>query len=169
LALWDFELAEHLLEQSPERLTDPLRRLVEYGTDRGWGDTVPAEWALGTQQVFEGGLEVHSAWAALHGQTRLVMRRLWEAQARIVLPMLDRNRRALIRESFRNLERKFEASAPEDLYELDFSELCEALENACADTAHVDWAHDLRLFRNQLAHLEVVSFSQLFHYQRWPK
>lgn len=169
LALWDFELADCLLDQSPERLSDPLRRLAEYGTDRGWAGPVSAEWTLGTEQVFEGAREVHSAWAVLHGRIPIVMRRLWEGQARIVLPMLDRNRRALIRESFPKLARVLGASSPEALYELDFSELCRALESARADTTQLNWAHDLRMIRNQLAHLEVVSFSQLFHYQRWPK
>jgi hypothetical protein len=168
LALWDFALADFLLEQSPERLSDPLARLIEYATAR-WGPKTRAEWACGTLQEFEGATEVHSGWAATNGQSQIIKRRLWEGQARIILPMLDRNRRTLIQESFGKLKNVYDAESPEDLFDLDFGDLCSALARVRAERKYVDWAHDLRLIRNQLAHLEVVSHSQLFYYQRWPK
>jgi hypothetical protein len=168
LSLWDFDLADFLLERTPEQLSDPIHCLRDYGVREGWDDSTPADWALGTENRFEDTQTVHSSWAAQHNQLALVDRRIWEAQARVVLPMLDRNRCALVHDIYPRVKMHFpDATKPDDLYGVDFGELAHALGKQGIRGKLLEWAHELRLYRNKIAHLQVLSFSQLFHSHLW--
>ncbi len=168
LSLWDVDLANILLELSPEELTDPLPVLVKYAGERGWSSDTEGAWELGTVDEFEGTEQQHSAYAAVIGKDALVKRRQWEAQAAVVLPLLDRSRRELIEQGFELFRRAFPGiKQDEDLYDVEFSALCDALYANRGPERLRRWAENLRWYRNNLAHLRPVAFGSLYSYKGW--
>lgn len=168
LSLWDLDLADTLLELTPEALSDPVPPLTAYAGQRGWTAETPAAWELGTEEQFEGTLQLHSAYAALTGRTAILRRRQWEAQASVVLPLIDRLRRDLVEEGFECFQRVFpSAREPADLYEKDIGSLCHALNVQDGPKDLKQWAESLRVYRNELAHLRPLPFGTLYTYRRW--
>lgn len=168
LSLWDLDLADRLLELTPDALSDPLPALVGHARERGWTPETPAAWELGTEEQFDGSLQLHSAYAAITGRIPILGRREWEAQASVVLPLLDRQRRDLVEEGFECFQRAFpHATEPADLYEKDIGRLCHALNVHGGPKDLKQWAESLRWYRNELAHLRPLPFGTLYNYRRW--
>lgn len=168
LSLWDVDLADRLMELAPEELTDPLPHLMIYAGERGWTKSTEGAWELGTVDEFEGADQPHSAYAAIIEQNVIVKRRQWEAQAAVVLPLLDRARRELIEEGFVFFKRAFPGlHQDEDLFDAELGSLCHAISvNRGPDNLR-RWAENLRWYRNELAHLRPVPFGSLYSYKGW--
>lgn len=167
LSLWDLDLADRLLDLSPRELTDPLPALTAYAQQRGWTRQTPADWTLGTAEDFEGTRQIHSAHAAVSGRTEIIRRRQWEAQASVVLPLVDRLRRELIEDGFGCFRRVWvQVTTPADLYDKDIGALSYALRNGPKDLKQR--AEALRWYRNELSHLRPLPFDSLYSYRGWP-
>jgi hypothetical protein len=168
LSLWDVDLADKLMEVTPDDLTDPLPQLVLYAVQRGWTKSTASAWELGTVDEFEGTTQPHSAYAAMVDKTAIVKRRQWEAQAGVVLPLLDRARRELIEKGFEFFKRAYPGLRhDEDLFDEELGSLCHAINvNGGPETLR-RWAENLRWYRNELAHLRPVPFASLYSYRGW--
>jgi hypothetical protein len=168
LSLWDRDLADRLLDLEPREFVDPMPVLKAYALQRGWSRQTPVAWEFGTEEVFEGVRQVHSALAALSGQTEIIRRRQWEAQASVVLPLIDRLRRDLIEKGFTYFRRVLPGvTRPADLYDLDIGSLWHELRKGGPKDL-TQWAERLRWYRNELSHLRPLRFDQLYDYRGWP-
>ena len=163
LALWDTELAELLLSLPEQRLATPLESLREYGRSQGWSDRKVSSWLDGTRNQYEGSERRHSAWLALHDRGNELEQRMWAAQAAVLLPLLDQHRRALIRESIAYIKPALaRKGSAEDLLDVEFNELHNALVQVRAPKSLQEKGRRLREHRNCLAHQLALPFEQLF-------
>ena len=99
LSIWDIDLCNELLRLELPQLLHPNAFLEEYAQIRSWSDVEPDSSNLfgkGIACFLRGRKHVHSAWAALHADHKLINSRLWKAQVRSIFPSLDDFRRRLI-------------------------------------------------------------------------
>ena len=160
VAVWDPEVVDRLAELPAERLLAPAEPLAELARERGWGaDQAPA-WAEGTQALVDGHPHTHSALLALGPDPRPLARRLWSAQASVLLPLIELRRQELVPRVRRWLRLPVETpgGTVSDPFDLEVSELAWLLgrgERVPAGLAA--YAQRLRRLRNALAHLEPVA------------
>ena len=167
IAQWDHELAEVLLDAGPEAALEPHATLARYAEGRGWTAETPEHWEAGTLDGPRERPVVHSALLQVQGEERALNRRLWAAQAAVLLPLLEERRSELVdrnRDRFANLPFETEfgvIETPEDMelgaLVLYFSRYRESGQGVLGP------AHRLRTFRNELAHLRPLSFSEATH------
>jgi hypothetical protein len=166
LALWDLDLADELLELRPQAfdLISPVLRSAAEA--RGWSSNTDVCWEAGTCDEFDGSIQVHSALAQVSNRTALLQRRQWEAQAAVVLPIVDRSRRDLIAETFSYLKTVYpDVKSPDDLFEREIGPIAHRILTRFGEGSEVGrWAANLKWYRNELAHLRPVQFSLLFRY-----
>lgn len=163
LALWDTELIDWLLALPLARLAMPKEALCEYGQLKGWANQRFTSWLEGTRNYYDGSDRRHSAWLALNDGGNELDRRLWAAQASVVLPLLDQHRRALIRESMGYLKPTLRGIASlDDALEMEFNELHNRLVQVIAPRSLQEKGRRLREHRNCLSHQRVIAFDQLF-------
>jgi len=97
IGLWDLELCHQLSQANVNVLLSPIAFLKEYGSRRGM-DSGIADLAatdlfrLSLIDHYSGKLEPHSAYLALHGLEARVMHRLWKAEMRLLLPLIEERR-----------------------------------------------------------------------------
>ena len=82
LAMWGLDVAERLLGEDDDKIIDPVRVLRSIAREEGWTCTTPADWALGTASATGA---IHAARAALDEPPRVLHRRIWSAQASVVV------------------------------------------------------------------------------------
>ena len=167
IAQWDHLLAGILLDGGPEAALQPHETLARYAEERGWTAETPELWEAGTLDGPRKRPVVHSALLLVQGRERDVNRRLWAAQAAVLLPLLEERRIELVdrnrhRFSKLPLETDFGViETPEDMelgaLVLYFSRHCEGGQGV------LELARRLRIFRNELAHLRPLSFSEATH------
>ena len=155
VASWDPDTAERLLDEGCEAILDPLSLLQSVAREKGWTSDTNACWELGTAS---GNGVSHAALASLEDPQRDLRRRLWSAQASVLLPSIDTWRwnlllqhRALLAE---HLERE---GSPTDALDLDIGELTGMVQRSGFDP---DVRRDVRRmnrWRNELAHLRPLS------------
>ena len=100
VAAWDLDVAERLLNEDDDDIIDPVRVLRSIAREVGWTSTTPADWALGTAS--ETGA-IHAALASLDNPPREVHRRIWSAEASVLLPIIDEQRNEIIRDNRRRI------------------------------------------------------------------
>ena len=160
VALWDLDLADRLLAERPERVIEPWDVLRSIARERLWQNGTPCTWRDGTMQEFDGIEETHSVYLVGIGDTTKVRRRLWSAQAAVLLPLLEERRQALIPRTSRYLSPPFQTVTGEaiaDLAELEIGQICYFLHRDGADHGLKRTFRFLRDVRNALAHLEPIS------------
>ncbi len=154
VAAWEFETAELLVDEDINAILAPCEILRLFAHDRGWTIATPSEWRFGTAS---GSGKVHAALAALDEPPREINRRVWSAQASVLLPRIESWRGVIVRrnasEIRRHLRRNGMASRNPD--DLEIGELHSVVRRGGT------WAlrrgvRQLRKARNALAHIEPL-------------
>ena len=155
VANWDPEVAERPLDEGCDAILDPLPLLQSVAREKEWTSETDPCWELGTAS----GLGVsHAALASLEDPPRDLRRRLWSAQASVLLPSIDTWRwnllvehRALLAE---HLERE---GSPVDALDLDIGELTGQVQRPGFDPEVRRDVRRMNRWRNELAHLRPLS------------
>lgn len=155
LALWDFDLADHLLKLDWHELFDPVRAM--HAADDAGAPWRPngTTWEDGGLADFDGTRSEHALVLLHNGKVEAELStRLWAAQAAELLPALELKRRQLARRM------KDTRRLPANLRDLDDLELGELLTLAKQHGLPADvvrLADKYRRLRNRLAHLEPLT------------
>ena len=163
LALWDFDLADFLLDQEPAELFEPLR-IVQHAANTF--DTAPltGTWEGGGIQTVDGLAQVHPFVIAAQAdpEEELPMR-VWAAQASEVLPALEMHRRALVRrmsQTGMKLPVEIRGEAVTDLDDLEIGSLAFVAHQQRLSPEIRRLANKWRNVRNKLAHLEPLTAAE---------
>ena len=155
VANWDPDVAERLLDEGCDAILDPVSLLQSVAKEKGWTSETDACWELGTAS---GNGVSHAALASLEDPPRDLRRRLWSAQASVLLPSIDSWRwnllldhRALLAE---HLERD---GSPVDALDLDIGELTGMVQRPGFDPEVRRDVRKMNRWRNELAHLKPLS------------
>ncbi len=102
LAQWDVELCEILSNRSFEELLSPYSILEEVGKFRGWNlcdsSTQDELWQAGIIHSFNGSNHYHSSYCVLNGNIKVIEKRLWKAQMKVLFPYLEIQRQKFLEE-----------------------------------------------------------------------
>ena len=155
VASWDPDVAERLLDAGCDAILDPVSLLQSVAKEKGWTSETDACWELGTAS---GNGVSHAALASLEDPPRDLRRRLWSAQASVLLPSIAGWRwdlllqhRALIAE---HLKRE---GKPQDPLDLDIGELTGMVQRPGFDPEVRRDVRRMNRWRNELAHLRPLS------------
>ena len=155
VAAWDLETAERLLEEEDAAILEPSRMLRTIARDKGWTADTPVRWELGTAS--ENG-SPHAALASLDDPPREIRRRVWSAQASVLLPVIDARRLEFIQEHHAllamHLSREGNASDPLDL---DTGALTGMISRPGFDDTVRGFVRRMHHWRNDLAHLKPLA------------
>jgi hypothetical protein len=162
LAMWDVGLADRLLELEPDDLFQPTEILRKIASDYGWTSGMRPSWHSGTVDSFDGQDQTHSILLALGDPTQELKMRVWSSQASVILPVVELQRRAIVRRIRHRLRLPIEVDGVRisDPYDLEIGVLTHAARKSTIDQRIVDQLVRLRDIRNALAHLEVISADQ---------
>ncbi len=155
VASWDPDVAERLLDEGCDVILNPVSLLQSVAREKGWTSNTDACWELGTAS---GDGVSHAALASLEDPPRDLRRRLWSAQASVLLPSIANWRwnllldhRALLAE---HLERE---DSPVDALDLDIGELTGMVQRPGFDPEVQRNVRQMHRWRNELAHLRPLS------------
>lgn len=155
VASWDPDVAERLLDEGCDAILDPVSLLQSVAKEKGWTSQTDPCWELGTAS---GNGVSHAALASLEDPPRDLRRRLWSAQASVLLPTIDSWRwnlllghRPLLAE---HLERE---GSPVDALDLDIGELTGMVQRPGFDPEVRRNVRQMNRWRNELAHLRPLS------------
>ena len=167
VAQWDHVLAERLLDRGPEAALQPQVTLSHYAEERGWTAETRERWENGTLDGPPERPVVHSALLVAQGRERELNRRLWAAQAAVLMPLLEERRLELVDRNRHRFSRlPFETDfgvieTPEDMelgtLVLYFSRYREGGQRVLGP------AHRLRKLRNKLAHFRPLTYAEATH------
>lgn len=167
IAQWDHVLAGILLDGGPEAALQPHATLVRYAEERGWTAETPELWEAGTLDGPRQRPVVHSALLRVQGRERELNRRLWAAQAAVLLPLLEERRIELVdrnRHHFSRLPLETDFGVIETPEDMELGELVLYFSRHREGSQGVlGPAHRLKTFRNKLAHFRPLSFSEATH------
>ena len=96
IAHWDPALAKRLLEADLQSALQPRAILRAYAQERAWSAQTPEDWEAGTVDGPRKRPIVHSALLLAQGREAELGRRLWAAQASVLMPLLEERRAELI-------------------------------------------------------------------------
>lgn len=164
-SLWDFELANQLAMTDERLLFEPIDCLRSIAELLPAPEILEASWETGGMMLFDD-VPLQHPYLLLADSSKhiLLRRRLWEAQASDLLPLLETRRhywaqqlRPIIRVPIRLGEQSFS-----DIDELEIGQLA-FLAKQCNLKASIRHATEtLRRYRNKLAHLEPLAYSEAF-------
>lgn len=155
VAVWDLETAERLLDQETDRILEPTETLRSVAHERGWTTETPVGWEFGTDS---GNGTLHAALASLPGPPRELRRRLWSAQASVLLPLVDVERYKIVEENYRQLGARLRSAGETmDPLALQIGNLKGLVEHSSFDRNVRNRVERLHRWRNRLAHLEPLS------------
>jgi hypothetical protein len=165
IALWDFDVADRLLDERPQDMLAPAAILDELARDRGWNGETPVTWEAGTENYCDGARHIHSSMCLLQGDERTVTHRVWSAQASVILPLIEKRRLELLKDCRRFLRLPVEVdgeviSNPEDL---EIGHLAHTVSRSAADPILKQRLQRLRRVRNHLAHMETLDLGLAWH------
>lgn len=172
LAMWDIELARYLSRQSLENLLNPDEILHQFTLQREWdnfdGDFA---WYSGAKSTYNGQQRVHTCLLSGKQGELERQRRIWRAQVSILLPFIEEERLALLQELEHELTVPFETFHGQIIkkkYDLEIGHLySQFVNNPAISVTYTQRASLLRDMRNQLAHLQCITTSQLREYQQF--
>lgn len=158
LANADPIVASVLASEAPEVVFSPLPVLRELGASRGWNETTVVRWENGTQNTVSGRARIHSAFLAVLGTASEIDRRIWCAQASVILPLLEERRVALIQKHrrFIRLPIMTNFGPIESLEDVELGPLSWQLHTNGADHNAQRLARKLKDVRNRLSHLQPL-------------
>lgn len=163
LALGDVELAEDLASRTLEEIWVPEPVLREAARKNGWIKGTHRHWTKGTVYRVDGRDEVHSALLVLDDPGCVVRSRIWAAQAAMLLPAIERERRKLVRRARNWLKPPFhlmDGESVADADDLEIGPLEYQLNRGRAPEELKRRAGDLKYLRNKLAHMETLSVEE---------
>lgn len=166
VACFDHALAERLLAADVQLALKPWPILRDYAEERGWSVDTAEDWASGTVDGPRKRPTVHSA--LLFAQKRQVelSRRLWAAQASVLMPLLEERRTELIDRHRNHFDLPFETELeryekPEDL---ELGPLVHYFhQHGPPNRRAMGEARQLRHLRNKLAHIVPLEPSEALH------
>ena len=160
VAAWDLGIAERLLEvESEDNLIDPTDVLQAVAADEGWTRKTPVDWALGTAS--ETGL-VHAALASLDNPPRELHRRIWSAQASVLLPIIDKQRYEIVQENHRQIATHLQKDCdPIDPLDLEVGDLVRMVQRPGFSRPVSNQVRRLSRARNDLAHLRPLGLDEV--------
>ena len=155
VASWDPDVAERLLDEGCDVILNPVSLLQSVAREKGWTSNTDVCWELGTAS---GGGVPHAALTSLEDPPRDLRRRLWSAQASVLLPSIANWRwnllldhRALLAEHLKREGR------PADPLDLDIGELMGMVQRPGFDPEVRRNVRQMNRWRNELAHLRPLS------------
>ena len=155
VASWDPDMAERLLDEGSDAILDPCSLLRSVAKEKGWTSHTAARWELGTAS---GNGVPHAALASLEDPPRELRRRLWCAQASVLLPLIDGWRRDFAAEHqallVEHLRREGNGMHPLDL---DIGDLTGMVQRPGFDWEVGQVVRQMNRWRNELAHLSPLS------------
>jgi hypothetical protein len=169
LALWDPAVATTFSNAPLHEVFDPMDRLRELASERGWTSNSPAFepcWESGSHDVVGGCQQVHSALLAATGDVDEIETRVWKGQVGTLFPYLEERRRDLI-DRYGHLIRlpitTYDGRTIADRYDLELGHLRWQLQQSAAGPHRSILRGMAKLvkMRNALAHFEVVPASLL--------
>ena len=166
VAQWDWWLAEQLLVLPVERVLDPADALRDYSQRRGWTSNVPRSWEMGTVDGPSERPIVHSSLLEISGESRLVRRRVWTAQAAVLLPLIEERRNSIVPRCIRYLRLPVETrdGLVDDALELDVGQLfAQLIDRRDTPVRLMERVRRLRYCRNELAHMRPLRPDDALH------
>jgi len=166
VALWDLDLASELTRQTVQEVSAPYDQLEEYAQRRGWAVDDPPTWEAGTADRFFGEKQIHSALCVIKGELSVVKRRVWAAQAGVMLPFLEARLRDLI-EGLNCLPDSMEVTVngrPKiiDKEHFELTHIRSEIRGKSKVSAELrEIVSRLNRIRNRLAHLEPMTSAEL--------
>jgi len=164
LALWDPGTAEALLAAEPWRCLSPLEVLVGIAKERGWTAQTPASWEGGTLERADHGNRVHSALLAVQGEEAEISRRVWAGLVRVLLPLIEERRLALLPKVQSRLRFPIRVDSGElisDARDLEIGPLCYFLAKGGLRGRDLEPLYRMKRLRNSLAHGEVPPLGEI--------
>lgn len=156
LAIWDFDSAERLVEERPQDILRPVPSLRGVARQMGWDSDTPICWECGTAS--QSGIG-HPARLSIEEPAREIERRVWSAQASVLLPEIDIQRVEIIRGNLYEVRRWLKDHDKDlDPFDLEIGKLYEIFQSIRADPVVRRRIAHLRSARNSLAHLELIPF-----------
>ena len=161
LACWDLELAEALAALPLEALLEPEEALAEFARTRGWSAEAcnGSRWSSGRANRVYGKEVSHSADPGVPRE--VIRQRLWRGQVGVLLPLVEENRRDLIRRSRGYLKVPWTTDYGEvtDVEALEVGSIFFQLKRhpRASGTPQLAEARWLTTVRNELAHLRPVT------------
>ena len=160
VAQWDTFLAAQLLALPLGEVLSPQNTLRQYASNRGWTSETPRYWENGTLDGPPEKPVVHSALLEVCGEARTVRRRIWMAQAAVLLPLVEEQRINLISQGGRYLNLPIEiedGQQIEDPLDLGVGQLARhLLDQKGIPHKLKKKVRSLRVARNKLAHMEPL-------------
>ena len=157
VAAWDFAVAEWLSQASEEDILDPLALLKSAAAERGWTCETPSSVSLGTASCT--GMP-HPAHAAVSNPDE-IQRRVWSAQVSVLLPIIEVQRREIIRRHRNQIDAELRrANWEEDAESLEIGRLAFLFSGAASEPEFSCRVERLRRARNSLAHGQPLPTSQ---------
>ena len=152
---WEFETAERLVDENFKVILAPFDMLRSVAREKGWTIDTPSEWGIGTAS---GSGTVHAALAALDKPPREIERRIWSAQASVLLPQIESRRDLIVRRNAHEIRRhlRHDGMDSRDPYDLEIGELQSVVQQRGANRTLRRSVNQLRKARNALAHLEPL-------------
>jgi hypothetical protein len=159
LALWDPLVAQRLSQLPTDVLFAPHAALESLATEWGWRSGETPTWERGTYARVDGVRHAHSALLALGDKTKELEMRIWSAQASIILPLIELQRRNIVNRIQHRLDmpRTVGDESIGDPFDLEIGELGRAAQAANLDRGITNQIARLRYLRNRLAHLELLT------------
>ena len=156
VAAWDPDIAERLLDEADETILDPRCMLQSVASEKGWTSETAVAWEFGTAS---GDGTVHAAIASLENPPREIQRRLWSAQASVLLPEIDIWRRQFALENHALLASHLcRAGEETDPLDLDIGDLTGMVLRPGFDREARQEVRRMNNLRNDLAHLKPLPF-----------
>lgn len=155
LASWDFDTANRLLDERDRTILQPVEMLRSWGRERGWHEGTPISWNMGTAS--RAGTP-HAARSAMDDPPLEIHRRLWIAQASVLLPKIEAKRASIVKENFQDLRRwLIRADQSEsDPFDLEIGDLHRMFQDHGGRTSLRREIGKLRIARNTLAHVDPL-------------
>jgi hypothetical protein len=164
LAQWDSKLAEGLMDRELEELLGSFAFLQQEARLRNWDGEVPDSpeeaWACGKSYRINGKDELHSCICSILKPDEL-RHRIWRAQLRVLYPYVEEQRQVLLEYLKPYLYVPYTTRFGEiikDIKDLEIGHI-ESIMNS--NRPIVERIRTLRKIRNDLAHMDIVSYSLL--------
>jgi hypothetical protein len=163
LSLWDTRLADELFKISVDELFSPIQALKSIYEKESFGKTFSLNWISGGVMKFNGSINNHTYFFLSDEATYAeIETRIWAAQAAIIFPMIEKHRRKIIEmykaqfkiDKFPYMIGDYKIN---DVYDFEIGPLSIVVSDAKLPKPVIDKVHKLRIIRNKLAHLELIS------------
>ena len=155
VASWDFDSAVRMLAGDRRNILDPVKTLREIARAKDWTHETPVSWELGTAS--RTGV-AHPARAALDDPPREIERRIWSAQASVLLPWVETLRHQIIEANGHDVRRQMRQAGinHDDPYDLELGDLASIFNRRGAGGRIRERLRKLQAARNALAHLQPL-------------